>query len=70
MLILETETQSPYNAYKKLYINKEDTKPAKIEIEDISHKLRIYILYNEIEINNLQKDDILAFSLKVEKEEI
>jgi len=70
MLILETETESPYNTYKKLYINKEDARPIKIEIEDISHKLRIYILYNEIEINNLRKDDILAFSLKTKEYDI
>ncbi len=67
MIILETKTQNPYNAYKKLYINKENGKPAKIEIEDISHKLLIYILYNEIEINNIKKDDILAFNLELEE---
>ena len=35
-----------------------------MEIQNISQKETIYILYNEIKINNLQKEDILAFKLK------
>jgi len=70
MVILETKTENPYNAYKKLYINKENGNPTKMEIEDISHKILIYILYNEIEINNIKKEDILAFNLKAEKHDI
>ena len=66
IIILETKTENPYNTYKKLYVNKENGKPTKIEIEDISHKLLIYILYNEIEINNIKKDDILAFNLELQ----
>ena len=42
----------------------------KIEIQDITQKTIIYILYNEIKINNLQKDDILAFKLKELKNDI
>ena len=67
VIILEIKTENPYNTYKKLYINKENGKPAKIEIEDISHKVLIYILYNEIEINNIKKDDILAFNLELQE---
>lgn len=70
MIILETKIENPYNTYKKLYINKEDGKPIKIEIEDVSHKLLIYILYSEIEINNIKKDDILAFNLDLQEYEI
>ena len=70
MLILETKTDNNYFAYKKLYINKENCNPVKIEIEDITHKLIIYILYNEIEINNLQKEEILAFNLEMRKQDI
>ena len=53
-----------YISYKKLYINKSTRKPEKLEIKDITQKTVIYILYNEIEINNLQKEDVLAFKLK------
>jgi len=67
MIILEAKTENLYNAYKKLYINKDNGKPIKIEIEDISHKPLIYILYNEIEINNIKKEDILAFNLELQE---
>ena len=70
MLILEVRSENKYNAYKRLYINKKTGVPAKIEIEDITHKTLIYILYNEIEINNLQKDDVLAFNLKPIKQDV
>lgn len=70
MLILEVKTEDLYNACKRLYINEANGMPTKIEIEDITHKIIIYILYNEIEINNLQKDDVLAFKLKLENQDV
>lgn len=65
-IILETKLKSrnKYIAYKKLYINKANGTPSRLEIQDITQKTTIYILYNEIKINNLQKEDILAFKLK------
>ena len=36
---------------KILYINKKTYKPVKLEIKDNKQKERIYILYNEVEIN-------------------
>lgn len=65
-IVLETKLKNgnKYVAYKKLYINKKTGKPSKLEIQDITQKTLIYILYNEIKINNLQKEDILAFKLK------
>jgi len=64
-VVLETKIKNgnKYNAYKKLYINKESKKPIKLEIKDITQNTIIYILYNEIKINNLQKEDVLAFRL-------
>ena len=64
-IILEAKIKNgnKYTAYKKLCINKLTGKPSKLEIQDLTQKTVIYILYNEIEINNLQKDDILAFKL-------
>lgn len=64
-IVLETKLKNSnkYTSYKKLCINKSTGKPAKLEIQDLAQKTVIYILYNEIEINNLQKDDILAFKL-------
>lgn len=65
-IVLETKLKNgnKYIAYKKLYINKSTGVPSKLEIQDITQKTSIYILYNEIKINNLQKEDILAFKLK------
>ena len=64
ILELKLKNGNKYRAYKKLYINKEDGLPCKLEIQDITQKTTIYILYNEVKINNLQKEDILAFKLK------
>lgn len=62
-VILETKVKNgnKYIAYKKLFVNKETGNPSKLEIQDITQKTTIYILYNEIKTNNLQKEDILAF---------
>ncbi len=65
-IIMEAKLKNgnKYISYKKLYINKKTGNPSKLEIQDITQKTTIYILYNEIKINNLQKEDILAFKLK------
>ncbi len=62
-IILETKTSNgnKYIYNKKLYVNKKDGKPIELIIEDINEKKLVYILYNEIEINNLKNVDILAF---------
>ena len=71
-IILEVKIKNgnKYVSYKKMYINKEKGTISKLEIQDITQKTIIYILYNEIKINNLQKDDILAFKLKEFKNDI
>ena len=65
-IILETKIKngSKYRTKKKLYISKSKKIPNKLEIQDITQNTVIYILYNEVKINNLQKEDILAFKLK------
>ena len=65
-IILETKIKNgnKYCAFKKLFISKETAKPIKLEIEDLTQKTVVYILYNEIEINNLQEEDVLAFKLE------
>lgn len=40
-----------YNIEQKLYIDKKSLKPTKLEIIDNNNKTKVYILYNEIEIN-------------------
>lgn len=65
-IILEASAKNgnKYINYKKLYIDKKTSNPTKMEIQDVTQKNIIYILYNEIKINNLQTDDVLAFKLK------
>lgn len=64
-IILEASAKNgnKYINHKKLYIDKKTSKPTKMEIQDVTQKNIIYILYNEIKINNLQADDVLAFKL-------
>ena len=61
VLTAKVKNGNKYIAYKKLYLNRSTGNPIKMEIQNISQKEVIYILYNEIKINNLQKEDILAF---------
>lgn len=65
-VILEAEIKNnnKYRATKKLYINKNEGKIEKMEIIDEAQTGRIYILYNEIELNAVKKEEIVAFSIK------
>ncbi len=60
------KTQNPnnkYRMYKSLYIDKQTHNPTKLEIKDNNQKTMVYILYNEVKINSVDKDNILAFEL-------
>ena len=54
-----------YTMEKTLYINKNENKIEKMEIKDTTQNVRIYILYNEIEFNNIPKEEVLAFSITI-----
>lgn len=71
-IILETEVKdgNKYISKKKLYINKQEGKIEKMEIQDITQNTKIYILYNEIEINNKPKEEIIAFSINMFEDNI
>lgn len=52
--ILEAKVeQNKYIYNKRLYISKKTGNPTKLLIEDINEKTLVYILYNEIKINDL-----------------
>lgn len=73
MLIMQVKNEknkSEYMQYKKLYIDKNNAKPVKMEIEDKNQKVLVYILYNEIKINSISKEDVLAFKLNEENQNI
>jgi len=61
-IIMEVEVKqnNKYRQNKKLTINKEENKIEKLEIKDITQKTTIYILYNKIEINTLNKETGMA----------
>jgi len=48
-----------YTKYQILTINKKTGIPVKMEIMDENKKTLVYILYNEITINNTTKEDII-----------
>lgn len=52
-----------YTCRKMLYIDKNTGKPTKLLIQDENSKTSIYILYNEIKLNSLSKEEVLAFRL-------
>lgn len=66
-IIMETNVRNENQQYvnhKKLYINKKTGKPTKLLVQDINKKNLVYILYNEITINGLQREEVLAFKIK------
>ncbi len=51
-IIMDVKNEkSNYNMAQRLYINKSNLKPDKLEIIDANNNTKVYILYNEIEIN-------------------
>ncbi len=64
-IIMKTLSQNSnkYTKYKKLYIDKKTANPTKLEIKDDNEKTTVYILYNEVKINNTNKEEVLAFDL-------
>ncbi len=58
------ESNHPYVSSKKLFIDKQNNKIAKLVVQDKNKKNLVYILYNEIKINSLKKEEVLAFRLK------
>jgi len=62
-IIMKTKSgnENKYTKNKVLYIDKRTCKPTKMEIKDNNEKTTVYILYNEVEINSTNKEDIVAF---------
>lgn len=57
-IIMKSKTS---NYDKILYINRKTVLPIKMEIKDNNKKNEVYILYNEVKINSLNKEEIIAF---------
>lgn len=67
-IVLEVKTKNIYNSVKKLYIDKKTGNPVKLEVQDITQNLKVYILYSKVEINTLQEENIVAFKQKKKQE--
>ena len=56
-VIMTVNTANNYEKVETLYINKNTGNPEKMIVQDKNQKNMVYILYNEIRINNLSKED-------------
>lgn len=66
-VIMETKNSdegNKYICYKRLYIDKKTCNPIKMLVQDINQNTIVYISYNEIKINGLKENDVLAFKSK------
>ena len=69
-IILQVECKNANNnsRYRTLTLDKKTGNPTKMEIKDASKKTTVYILYNEVKLNNLQENTIAFNRLSVIKE--
>lgn len=70
VIIENNVTYNFYNVKEALYIDKKTGKPIELKIFDNSNNNRIYIKYNEIKLNKIKQNDILAFKIKETKKEV
>ncbi len=64
-IIMKTKSKSDnkYRQNKVLYVDKQTHNPVKMEVEDYNRNVLVYISYNEVKLNSINKNDILAFKL-------
>ena len=61
---VELSQGTPYVANKKLVIDRITGNIQKLIVQDKNQKNLVYILYNEIKMNSLKKEEVLAFRLQ------
>ena len=71
-IILECSVQNnnKYQEKQILYISKSTGMPIRMEIKDFNKNTSVYILYNGIKINSINKENILAFVLETKIDSI
>lgn len=59
-IVLETmvKNNNKYRSIKRLYISKKTGLPTKMEIKNNAQNTLVYIVYNEVEINKLEKEEM------------
>lgn len=65
MVIMEVtlDTNNHYLFKKQLFIDKTNGKINKMVVQDKNQKKLVYILYNEMKINSLKREEVIAFKL-------
>ena len=58
ILQVECKNANDNSRYRTLALDKKTGNPTKMEIKDASKKTTVYILYNEVKLNNLQENTI------------
>ena len=58
-----SDNDNKYTKNKILYVDRSTAKPIKMEVTDINKNTTISILYKEVEIDNLEENNVLAFNL-------
>ena len=71
-IVMQTtsKVENKYQKYETLYVSKETGNPEKMEIKDTNQNVIIYIIYNEININNLNNKKVYAFETQEISKEI
>lgn len=64
ILEVKVKNENIYSTNKRLYIDKNTAKPVKMEVQDTTQNLKVYILYNKVQINTVQEENIVAFKLE------
>lgn len=64
VIIENNNIYNKYNEKQVLYIDKHSSLPSKLEIYDNNRNTRIYIKYNEIKLNKLKQNEIIAFKFE------
>lgn len=64
ILIENDNKYNEYNIKQVLYINKKTVLPTKLIIYDNNQNTKIYIEYNEIQLNKVKQNEIIAFRLE------
>ena len=69
-IILQVECKNANNnsRFRTLILDRKTGNPIKMEIKDTSKKTTVYILYNEVKLNNIQENTIAFNRLPVIKE--
>lgn len=69
-IILQVECQNANNntKFRELVIDKKTGNPIKMEIKDTGKKTTVYIVYNEVKLNNIQASTIAFNRLPVKQE--